>query len=334
MVNFESDLISTDIPDAFIPTGAIINMFGAYSAYANTSWVDIGLIPCDGRTLSRTTYANLWNTFGTTFTSASTTISSTTVSGLTGMDSATHTGWGIAGTNIPTGATISSVTNSTTVVISAAATATGTVSVAISPYGFTGAGNTTTFNVPLLVPATASLKRFIAGAYPAASNPLGKLVAPASHSHVTFEDSAATPTVNLLSNNDSFTHTHSTAFNTGGASVGHTDGHNWAGGANLTIVGAAPTSGLRLKNDSANNQAASVGHTHNAQNASVSGTGTGISAGATHSHSNPPATTNASTTLEGQHTHNVITLATGATTAVSAGAWVPPYYNVLYFIKA
>jgi hypothetical protein len=333
MVNFESDLISTDIPDAFIPTGAIINMFGAYSAYANTSWVNIGLIPCDGRTLSRTTYANLWGTFGTTFTNATLVGSSTTVSGLTGMSSDTHVGWGIAGTNIPTGAKISSVTNSTTVVISAAATgpAPGTANIAISPYGFTGAGNTTTFNVPSLVPTDASFKMFVAGA--SSSSPLGKTNTPVGHSHTTF-GSGSTPVVNLLSNNTSFTHTHSTTFNTGGASVGHTDGHNLFGANNITIVGAAPTSGLRLKNDSTNNQAASVGHTHNAQNASVVGTGTSVNPGTDHSHNNPSATTNASTTLEGAHVHNVTTNAAGSTTIRPLGSWVPPYYNVLYFIKA
>ena len=332
MVNFESDLISTDIPDAFIPTGAIINMFGAYSAYANTSWVGIGLIPCDGRTLNRTTYANLWNTFGTTFTNA-TANSTTTISGLTGMDSITHVGWGIAGTNIPSGATIVSVTNSTTVVISSAATGTttGTANVAISPYGFTGAGNTTTFNVPSLVPSSAISKRFIAGA--STSNVLGKTTEINSHSHLTF-DTGSTPTVNLLSNNTSFTHTHNTTFNTGSSAQGHSDGHNWAGGATLTITGRAPSFGLRLKNDSNNSFAASVGHTHNSQSASVSGTGTGITAGANHSHSNPSVTTNASTTLEGVHVHNVTTNAAGLTTVRPIGSWVPPYYNVLYFIKA
>jgi hypothetical protein len=213
MVNFESDLISTDIDNAFIPTGAIITKFGPYSSYSDTSWVSIGLVPCDARTLNRTTYANLWNTFGTTFTNATLVGSSTTVSGLSGMSAVTHVGWGIAGTNIPTGATISSVTNSTTVVISAAATgpAPGTANIAISPYGFTGAGNTTTFNVPSLVPATALLKRFIAGA--SSTQTLGKTNTAASHSHVTFSTSS-TPTINIPQNADSFTHTHNTTFNT------------------------------------------------------------------------------------------------------------------------
>lgn len=111
-----------------------------------------GWLLCDGTTVSRTTYLDLFNVFGTTFAAATTTNTSTTVSGLSGMSSTVHVGWGIAGTNIPTGATISSVTNATTVVISAAATgtATGTANIAISPYGFTGAGNTTTFNLPNL----------------------------------------------------------------------------------------------------------------------------------------------------------------------------------------
>jgi hypothetical protein len=69
------------------------------------------------------------------------------------MSAGTHTGWGIAGSGIPSGAYISSVTNSTTVVISANATSnqSGTATLVIGPYGFTGADNTTTFNFPNIV---------------------------------------------------------------------------------------------------------------------------------------------------------------------------------------
>jgi hypothetical protein len=64
--------------------------------------------------------------------------------------SVTNVGWGIAGLGVPSGATITSVTNATTVVISATATATqsGTAALAIGPYGFSGADNSTTFNLP------------------------------------------------------------------------------------------------------------------------------------------------------------------------------------------
>lgn len=122
---------------------------GSIQAYAGTSSPS-GWLLCDGSSISRSTYSALFATFSTSFTGATTTNNSTTVSGLSGMSSTTHVGWGIAGNGIPTGATISSVTNATTVVISANATSTqtGTASLVISPYGFTGANNTTTFNVP------------------------------------------------------------------------------------------------------------------------------------------------------------------------------------------
>jgi microcystin-dependent protein len=109
-----------------------------------------GWLICDGTAVSRSTYSALFSSLSNSFNTATVTNTSTTVSGLSGMVAGTHVGWGIAGTGIPTGATISSVTNTTTVVISAAATstATGTANVSISPYGFTGAGNTTTFNLP------------------------------------------------------------------------------------------------------------------------------------------------------------------------------------------
>ena len=185
--------IDTSI-QAQIPTGAIVTIGGIVAQLA-TTYSDIdtnGICPCDGRSLSRITYANLWNTFGTTFTKASTKISSTTVSGLTGMAAATHVGWGIAGTNIPTGAIISSVTNATTVVISAVATATttGTANIAISPYTFTGAGNTTTFNVPLLFSlSNLGERNYIRGAGTGVI--LGAKSITADHSHNSTVNSAS-----------------------------------------------------------------------------------------------------------------------------------------------
>lgn len=59
---------------------------------------------------------------GIVFDSATTTSLSTTVSGLSGMSTGTHIGWLISGEGIPTGSTIVSVTNPTTVVISNQAT--------------------------------------------------------------------------------------------------------------------------------------------------------------------------------------------------------------------
>ena len=125
--------------DATIPAGTVTPYAGIN---VPTNW-----LLCSGQSVSRTTYATLFAAISTTFASGVTN-STTTVSGLSGMATATHVGWGIAGSGIPSGATISSVTNATTVVISAAATASATTSIVISPYGFTGANNTTTFLVP------------------------------------------------------------------------------------------------------------------------------------------------------------------------------------------
>lgn len=128
--------------DAAMPVGMI-------SPYAGIS-APTGWLLCDGSQVSRTTYAALFASFSITSTSASTTISNKTISGLSGMTSA-MVGWSVAGTNIPEGATISSVTNSSTIVISANATATttGSATISVSPYGFgTGANNTTTFKIP------------------------------------------------------------------------------------------------------------------------------------------------------------------------------------------
>lgn len=127
----------------------ITSVPGMISPYAGFS-SPTGWLLCDGTAISRSTYSALFSALTNSWTTATVTNTSTTVSGLSGMVAGTHVGWGIAGTGIPTGATISSVTNTTTVVISAAATstATGTANIAISPYGFTGAGNTTTFNIP------------------------------------------------------------------------------------------------------------------------------------------------------------------------------------------
>ena len=135
---------------AAVPAG-VINPYAGVNA--PTGW-----LLCNGADVSRTIYSALFSSFGTTFTTANTTSGSTTVSGLSGMTSS-MIGWGIAGTNIPSGATIVTVSSTTQVTISSTATGTasGTANIAISPYGFTGAGNTTTFLLPDL------RNRFIAG---------------------------------------------------------------------------------------------------------------------------------------------------------------------------
>lgn len=142
----------------------ITSIPGMISQYAGIS-APTGWLFCDGSAVSRSTYSSLFAQISNSFTTATTTNASTTVSGLSGMDAAVHVGWGIAGTNIPTAAKIVSVTNATTVVISVAATgtATGTANIAIGPYGFTGAGNTTTFNLPDLRGRTVSGKDNMGG---------------------------------------------------------------------------------------------------------------------------------------------------------------------------
>jgi hypothetical protein len=64
----------------------------------------------------------------------STTNASTTVTLTTGTTTNIGIGWNVGGTNIPSGATVSSITNSTQFVISSAATATGSsISIGIAP---------------------------------------------------------------------------------------------------------------------------------------------------------------------------------------------------------
>ena len=80
----------------------------------------------DGTSELRATYAALFAAVSQTFTGATTTNTSTTVSGLSGMSAAAHVGWGISAPGLPANATIVSVTNATTVVISGASTTTAT----------------------------------------------------------------------------------------------------------------------------------------------------------------------------------------------------------------
>lgn len=199
---------------------------GVINAYAGVV-APTGWLICDGSDISRSAYPYLFASFATTFTTATTTSGSTTVSGLSGM-TASNVGWGIAGTNIPSGATIISVTNATTVVISsqATATATGIANIAISPYGFTGANNTTTFLLPDLKTRTIiGISANDSNTSPAltdALNRLGKtggskaeiLTAPqiASHTHPIDHDHASFSTPGTDGS-----HTHQIKYVTGAA---------------------------------------------------------------------------------------------------------------------
>lgn len=112
--------------------------------------VPSGWLLCGGQTVSNVTYPALFSAITTAFTGATTTNLSATVSGLSNMSAAEHVGWGITGNGIPSGATITAVGGATSVTISANATVTqtGTASLWIGPYRFTGANNTTNFLIP------------------------------------------------------------------------------------------------------------------------------------------------------------------------------------------
>ena len=104
-----------------------------------------GFLGCDGSALSRTTYASLFSAINKTIvantTSGSTSISFTQPTQGLGLYQA------IGGPGIPYGAYIASIPNSSSVVLSAAATATASnVNLLLSPHGL-GDGSTT-FNIP------------------------------------------------------------------------------------------------------------------------------------------------------------------------------------------
>lgn len=67
MENFKSDQLSSASSSyAYIPTGVIIMLGSAFSTYSDTQYEDLGLVPCDGRSLDGTQqkYLNLWNVIG------------------------------------------------------------------------------------------------------------------------------------------------------------------------------------------------------------------------------------------------------------------------------
>jgi len=70
MTDFKSDSIDTISEYSYIPTGGIITIGGAFSKYSDTSYVTLGLIPCDGRSLNASTspqYAPLFSVIGTLY---------------------------------------------------------------------------------------------------------------------------------------------------------------------------------------------------------------------------------------------------------------------------
>lgn len=67
MANFKSDSIDAISTYSYIPTGGIVTIAGPYSKYSDSSYVTLGLIPCDGRPLNATAnpqYLPLYNVIG------------------------------------------------------------------------------------------------------------------------------------------------------------------------------------------------------------------------------------------------------------------------------
>jgi len=67
MVDFKSDSIDASSTYAYIPTGGIVTLGGAFAEYSDTAYTNVGLIPCDGRALNASTnpeYTSLFNVIG------------------------------------------------------------------------------------------------------------------------------------------------------------------------------------------------------------------------------------------------------------------------------
>ena len=99
-------------------------------------------LECDGSSVSRTTYAGLLSSI--TQTQSCTT--SNTSANLTVVSSVNMLGSYVEGTGIPSNTYVASITNSTTVVLSQAATASATVNVVFFNWG--NGNGSSTFNIP------------------------------------------------------------------------------------------------------------------------------------------------------------------------------------------
>ncbi len=69
MADFKSDNVDAASTSAYLPTGAVIMLGGAFSKYSDSYYTNLGLVPCDGRSLNvvSSNYSNLWAVIGTTF---------------------------------------------------------------------------------------------------------------------------------------------------------------------------------------------------------------------------------------------------------------------------
>lgn len=67
MASFKSDSINAVSDYSYIPTGGIVTIAGQFSEYSDASYITLGLIPCDGRTLDvsiNPQYSNLFSVIG------------------------------------------------------------------------------------------------------------------------------------------------------------------------------------------------------------------------------------------------------------------------------
>ena len=69
MADFKSDNVDTVSANAYLPTGAVVMLGGPFSEYSDSYYTNLGLVPCDGRSLNGVSsiYSNLWAVIGVTF---------------------------------------------------------------------------------------------------------------------------------------------------------------------------------------------------------------------------------------------------------------------------
>jgi microcystin-dependent protein len=69
MADFKSDKVDANSTYAYLPTGAVVMLGGPFSKYSDSYYTNLGLVPCDGRSLNGVSsiYSNLWAVIGTTF---------------------------------------------------------------------------------------------------------------------------------------------------------------------------------------------------------------------------------------------------------------------------
>ena len=126
IVQLTADLAASTASGAvsqLMPSGTVLPFAGRN--------VPAGWLLCDGSEISKTTYAALASALSY---SASVTTTNASTSVTTASTAFISVGAAVTGTGIPAGAYVASITNATTFVISAAATAAGTVTATFSLY--------------------------------------------------------------------------------------------------------------------------------------------------------------------------------------------------------